>query len=297
MKEKGKKITIVLLLLLTVIAATTLTFGKYIYNSVWNYYLKSKGFYFESDLLEINKKNNSLLKWNGSDIYFTLKNSLNNELISEYDISYKLTCIVLGDEANYIDCVINGTNSNTFNGSLSNVASCVNNVDSEDVSSLTKVDCELNGYTWHDEVTIKNNYFNLVLKDESKNIDEVSVKIIAESIKPYNKTLVGIFNINKIDSENTELETYYQSFSEHDELSITNKSTSDKCMQLSFGSSNYLFDLDETEVENYSTDSDGKINKINVKIEKSSSVIYKFYKINDGKQYSINDFTIEEKEC
>ena len=120
MEKRKKRIAILIVTLITIITVITMTSGKYIYNSIWNYYLKSKGFYFESDLLDIVAKNNSMLKWDGSDIYFSLKNSLNDKLISDYDISYKITCTVLGDESNYVDCLVNGTDSNVFNGNLSN---------------------------------------------------------------------------------------------------------------------------------------------------------------------------------
>lgn len=297
MENRRKKTIVIIILLFTIIVATAITSGKYIYNSVWNYYLKSKGFYFESDLLELNTKKNSLLKWDGSNIYFIMKNSLNSELISEYSISYKLTCTVLGEEADYIDCIINGTNSSVYNGNLSNNAICINNIDTEDVSQLTKSECELNGYTWYEEITSKKHYFNLELKDENKIIDEVSVKVTAESTSPYHKTLTGIFNINKVDAENKELLTNYQSFSEYDELSIVNTTSEDKCVSISFDSSNYLLDLDDSSIIESSTDSNDKVNKIKVKIGKSNSAIYTFYKTNSEKQYSINDFVVEEKEC
>lgn len=297
MKIKGRKIFLIFTLLIALFSVIFVTSGKYIYNSVWNYYLKSKGFYFESDLLNTNTKKNSFLKWDGSDIYFTVKNSLNNELVSEYDISYKISCTVLEEESEYIDCILNGTNSSVYNGSLSSVAKCVNNIDETDVSKLNKADCEINGYTWNNEITLKNNYFNLILKDETKNIDEVSIKITAESSSPYHKTLTGIFNINKVDSEGTELITYYQNFNEYDELSITNTTQNDKCAVINFNADNFLIDLNSTSILEYNTDSNEKVNQISIKIEKQSSNIYKFYKMDGQIETSIYDFIIEEKEC
>ena len=61
MKKYSKKIIFVLVFLAVFVTATSLTFGKYIYNSAWNYYLTSKGFYFKSDLLDINSRTNSIL--------------------------------------------------------------------------------------------------------------------------------------------------------------------------------------------------------------------------------------------
>lgn len=297
MKKRKDKIILILLIIVVLAVATTFTLGKYVYNSIWNYYLESKEFYFESDLLDINNKKNSILTWDGSNINFVLKNSSNKELISEYDISYKITCTVLNEEANYIDCVLNGTDSSVFNGSLSNVSYCVNNIDDEDVTSFDKKQCEIDGYTWKEEITSKNNYFNLVLKDNSKNIDEVSVKITAESINPYHKTLVGVFNLNKVDQNDTGLITHYEKYIEYDELSVINNSSSDKCLSINFDTNNYLFDLESNSYLEYATDSNDKINQIKIKVYKQSSSNYIFYKINDEKEYSINDFVVEEKEC
>lgn len=297
MEKIKKKIKIVLIMISILLVTTSLTLGKYVYNSVWNYYLSTRGFYFESDLLDVNSKNNSLLKWDGSNIYFMLKNSLNNELISEYDISYKITCEVLGDEANYVDCMLNGTTSSEFNGVLSSNAGCINNISDEDVSNLNKAKCELNGYTWQQEITSTKNYFNFKLSDESKEIDELSVKITVDSIEPYTKKLVGIFNINKINVDESSVLTKYQSFSEYDELTIINTSSSEKCLSISFDTKNYLFDASSYPIVDEYTDSLNKINQIDIKINKKSSSIYNFYKINNEKEYSVNDFVIEEKEC
>ena len=76
---KSKKIFTIFVILIIMFATISLTLGKYIYNSVWDYYLSSKAFYFESDLLDINTKNNSLLKWDGSDINFKINNSQNKD--------------------------------------------------------------------------------------------------------------------------------------------------------------------------------------------------------------------------
>lgn len=297
MKKSSKRIIITSIVLLVFVATASLTFGKYVYNSAWNYYLSSKGFYFESDLLNINTKKNSILKWDGSDVYFDIRNSQNEKLISEYDISYKVTCEVMGDESNYIDCNLNGEDSSTFSGSLASVSKCINDVDETDVTSYIKSECELNGYIWNEEISSKNNYFNLELIDATKSIDEVSIRITAESLAPYHQTLIGIFNLNRVDSVDLEIVTDYQNYSEYDELSITNTTTSDKCVLIDFDSKNYSIDLDIDSVLEYNADTNNNINQIKVKVPKENSIIYKFYKINSEKVYSINDFTVEEKEC
>lgn len=297
MNKKKKKVVIIIILFLIFISIITLTLGKYTYNSVWNYYLSSKGFYFESDLLNINTKKNSILKWDGNNIYFTLKNGLNNKLITEDDISYKITCEVLGEESKYVDCILNNTSSNVSNGILSSNAVCINKVDDTDVSTLTKTACEVNGYTWLHEVTTLNNYFNLNLTDSTKEIDEVSVKLTVDSTSPYKKTLIGIFNLNKVYSDETNIKTNYQSFNEYDELTIINSSSEEKCFSITFDSNDYIFDLAEYSKIDYNVDSNEKVNQILIRANQNSSLIYNFYRINNEKIYSINDFDIEEKEC
>lgn len=297
MKKRSKKIIITLLIILVFMATATLTLGKYAYNNAWNYYLSSKGFYFESDLLDINTKKNSLLKWDGSDINFVVKNSQNDKLISEYDISYKISCEVLGEESNYIKCNLNDTNTSVFNGTLATTSKCINNIDEVDVTKFSKAECEVNGYTWDEAVISKNNYFNLELTDVTKSIDEVSVKIIAESLTPYHQMLMGVFNINRVEGIDLEIVTSHHEYQEYNEISITNTTTSEKCISVNFDSSKYSLDLNENQILEYLVDTDDKINSIKLKLNKESSKSYKFYKISNNKVYSIDDFSVEEKEC
>lgn len=297
MKNKCNKLLIILFLMIIFAATATFTLGKYAYNNAWNYYLSSKGFYFESDLLNINTKKNSILKWDGSDINFQIKNSQNDKTISEYDISYRITCEILGEEASYINCSLNGTSEAIFEGTLVTTAKCINEIDDKDVANLSKAECEVGGYTWNEQSSSKNNYFNLELTDPTKSIGEVSVKVVAESITPYHQALTGIFNLNRVDSADLELVTSYQEYSEYDEISITNTTDKEKCIYVSFDTNKHLIDQESATVSKYETDESGNINKIELILNKNSSLIYKFYKIFNNENYSINDFEIGEKEC
>lgn len=292
---KKNKILIVIFLIFIVSLTISLTLGKYVYNSVWNYYLKSRNFYFESDLLSINEKNNSLLKWNGENIYFNIKNNSNDKLVSDYDISYKITCSVIGDESQYIECLLNDTDKATYNGTLTNISYCL--ADTEEDKKLNKAECELKGYVWYDEPVKKDNFFNLKLTNKTKQIDEVSVKIVVESISPYHKTLTGIFNLNKVEELETEYNVEYESLNDYDELIIINKTSEKKCFSIDFNSNDYLIDADNDSIKEVDYDELGKIKKIVVEIENNSSLNYNFYKLNLEKEYSINDFSIKKIEC
>jgi len=292
---KKRKILTIVIILIILFSTISLTLGKYIYNSVWVYYISSRGFYFESDKLDINTKKNSILKWEGENLEFELKNSSNSGLISEDDITYKITCEVLGDEFDYVECVLNGTESNVYTGTLATVSYCKNSKDSMDVSALEKAECEIQGYTWYNETTSKTNYFNLNLIDDTKKIDEVAVKITAESLTPYSKKIVGIYNLNKLEKKETNLIINYQNYVEYDELILTNLSNEQKCVEIIFDSNNYIIDLNDNIVD-YSLENN-KINKITIGIPEKNSVINQFYKINFEKEYSISDSIITEKEC
>lgn len=297
MKQKMKKIIFISIIIMSITFTTSLTFGKYTYNSVWNYFLKSRGFYFESDLLASDVKKNSILKWDGSNISFTIKNSVNRELISEYDISYKITCNVLGEEKEYIDCYLNGTESSEFTGNLSSLSSCVNNINLESVDSLTKTECEMSGYEWKQEIATKDIYFNLELTKETETIDEVAVEIVAESLTPYHKTLKGIFYLNRVELNDETFLTDFQSFNNYDELTIINTSKDEKCFLINFDSNKFLFDLNKYEIVNHEVDSNDLVNSFEVKIDKEKSSVYSFFKIDNQNSYLKDNLTVEEKNC
>lgn len=297
MKNRRNKILIALLLILLLITSATFTLGKYAYNNAWNYYLTSKGFYFESDMLSINTKKNSVLKWDGSDVYFEVKNSQNDKMISEYDISYKITCEVLGDESEYINCSLNGIDDEVFQGTLSTTANCINSKGDNDVASLSKAECEVGGYTWSVQASSKKNHFNLKLTDPTKKVDEVSVKITAESITPYHQILIGVFNLNRVESTDMELITVYNNYSEYNEVTITNTTTQKKCVYVTFDTNKYLIDTESTDFYKYEIDENNNVNKIELKLDEKNSKTYKFFKLFKDQNYSVDDFEILEKEC
>lgn len=292
---KKKKILIVIFLFFMVSLTISLTLGKYVYNSVWNYYLTSRNFYFDSDLLSVNSRNNSFLKWNGENIHFSLKNSSNDKLVSDYNISYKITCSVLGDESEYVECLLNDSNKATYNGTLTSVSYCLSN--NEEDKELNKADCEIKGYEWINEPIKKDNYFNLKLIDDTKEIDEVSVKIVAESTSPYHKTLTGIFNLNKVDKFESEYNVEFENLNDYIQLLIINRSNEKKCFSISFDSNDYLIDLDNNSIIEKELNESEIVNKITVEVSNESSIKYDFYKINSIIENSINDFSIIEKEC
>ena len=103
------------------------TYAKYVANSTWNYYLQSKEFFFSSDSLDSEGFKNVNTTWDGNKTTFNIKNSISLDKITDYDIKYDVSCEVLqGDGAK---CLMNGTGTNTFSGTLSSNQMCINKTD------------------------------------------------------------------------------------------------------------------------------------------------------------------------
>ena len=67
MKINRKKLLILIIILSFILMISYgVSYAKYASNSIWNYYLESKGFYFTSQTLENKRINND---WDGSRIY------------------------------------------------------------------------------------------------------------------------------------------------------------------------------------------------------------------------------------
>ena len=58
--RKHKKISITIMIILVLFLSIWVVFGRYIHNIVNQYILETKGFYFNSSILNVNGKSNSL---------------------------------------------------------------------------------------------------------------------------------------------------------------------------------------------------------------------------------------------
>ena len=65
-KDTRIMLVIVSVLVVVFLISRSFSYAKYASNTVWNYYLESKGFYFNTDLSTGNTDNN----WDGSSITF-----------------------------------------------------------------------------------------------------------------------------------------------------------------------------------------------------------------------------------
>lgn len=269
-----------------------ISFAKYVSNSIWNYYLDAKAFYLDSPELTVDGKQNVNKLWDGNSVHFSIKNNRNKLLVTEYDISYEVTC-TLKNASDGARCVLNGTDSNKYEGTLSSYESCINETnDNVDVSAFTKTECENKSYTWSLKAADKDMYFDVVGVSKG---EDVTAEIRVVSTSPYKKTLTGEFLLKRADSFSDGVKTKYNRYSDYDELVISNASAEKKCLTIEWDSPNLRIDYDSDTINSFKKADTGQINSIDIAVADKDSVSYRFYKT-DSKQYSEADFAIIERD-
>lgn len=290
--KKHTKILIIIVAVLGLVSITpkAVSFAKYVSGSIWNYYLESKEFYFSSDQLDITTKENVNNNWNGKSVYFNLKNSLNDIAVTDYDITYKVTCTTDNED---ISCNLNNSNSNTYEGVLSSYETCVNGTDATDVSDLDKETCQMSGYDWKKTVSTADLFFDLT---SDKEIENVNVTVEVQSLSPYKKTLTGTFSLQKDNSENDKVTLNYNSYETYSRLVVSNNNVATKCARLTWDSANIKIDDTDLSIESYETDEDGYINEITFSLDGKSNRNFKFYESTPN-EYTVEDFTLIDTDC
>lgn len=268
------------------------TLARYSSSSVWNYYLESHGFYFSSDSLGSDKRNVNTL-WDGNSVHFNLKNNSNNNLITDYDIRYTVTCEVLSDIP--VVCKLNGTQNSSVNGVLSHNARCVNNVDQVDVSSLTKTECELGGYDWQVLAVNQDLYFDLEAT-EDYDIQNVEVEITVSSTSPYRKSINGTFSLFKNTPDAGSITKTINDGVDSDELVLTNSYDTRKCLNVTFDSTKRIVDV-TNDMSNTDVDANGYVNEFEISIDSKSNKKIKFFNKDFSSNYTVDDFVVTEIGC
>lgn len=288
MKHRKYLIIIFLSILALMVVYFGTTYAKYVYKEAHNYYLQSKGFYFTSDYLDVNTKQTVNNYWDGSSVYFNIKNNINESIVTDYDINYKVKCTTNNANAT---CNLNGSGKNEIDGVLKLNAVCENNTsDGVDTSTFTYEECSSNGYTWNNKVVSEEMYFDIVGDD----ISRVNVNLEISSISPYKKTLVGKFILNKVKTT-TDIDIKYKDYSEYGILNLRNNSNTTRCVVVSFDPNNLLVNEYNT-AKSYTKNSDNYIDSLTISINSSSSANYKFYKKNNI-TYDASSFTIVDTDC
>ncbi len=283
-KKKIKKITLILTIILTVLISTT--FAKYVGENAWDYYIESNGFYFNSPQLNdsINLNNN----WNGNTIMFELENYNDAGDTASSKIEYQIKCNVISSNVANINCNLNNSNSNTYNGILENVKICMNNTeDGVDVSSLDEETCKNRGYDWIDGTTSINQYFTLESEEEIK---DATVEIEVVSTSPYKKTLKGQFILDKIENSTDDIEILVESYDGYEKVIVNNLSNIDRNFHLKWDSDKFRIAKDDYIIKSIS--SSGYIDEIEFSILGNETLTYIFYK--EVSQMTESDFILFE---
>lgn len=254
--------------------------AKYVSNSVWNYYLKSKGFYFTSEDLSPAGIKNVNNVWTGESVYFNIKNSLNASVASEFDISYTATCSIK-TEGIYGNCLMNGSGTSSYNGTLSSYQRCVNATgNGVDVSGLSKTDCEIGGYNYVTEEATSDLYFDIT--GLSNDVTDLTVSVTVKSTSPYQKTLIGDFILHKVPGDDEEISALVNDKDDYYNLIITNSYNTNKCVNISWDSSKIYSNIGLDDMNSYITDDNGYIKSIKKELEGKNSISLKYYsKSND----------------
>lgn len=288
----NKKVKILLILLVSLIGLRILievpTYARYAGSAVWNYYLESKGFYFDSSTLA---KDNVNTNWDGGSVHFDVKNSQSSLLASGYDINYKVTCNIKNNIN--ASCLLNNTNSNTFTGRLSSYEECVDLKGKDNVRNLDFNTCVNRGYEYRNQETKMDMYFDIVSDEEIKSAE---VEIVLESTYPYKKTIKGDFILNKGLNDLGNMGIIYNEYEDYSRVIVNNSFNENKCVKLSFDTRD--FKIESNNIENYTDDESGYIKDIKFNIDTNSYKDFIFYRVNKENSYSNENFSvIEDNEC
>ena len=298
MKKRTKTLLLAVILLSLVSVITyNYSMAKYVSNSLWNYYLSTKGFYFSSEQLGTDKITNINNNWANDSTTFRIKNSENEFLITDYDIEYTAKCTIQNEAKEYSRCTLNDTDSDTFTGVLSNSSKCINNIDEQDVSDYTQEQCETNGYEWKVQENLKDLHFDII-KTSDHDITYASVLIEVTTTAPYTKTLVGEFNLSSSEIQESGLKLNYKEFDNYSRVIITNSYDENKCAKLSWNQDNLRIDKTSENIVSFKQDENNNINEIIFRIDKKNSISYLFYKTDFNKIYDNKEFKlVESNEC
>ncbi len=286
-KYKAKQLFIIAVVLVCTITLVT-TFGRYVVNTINNFFVRSKEFYFYSDKLSEKSSYYQIDNWTGVDPYtitVNMNSRLNNIKVTTYDIDYDISYRA-----------------------------------SENCS------CQLSKEAGTILASSNSDYFNLTITPNTglTTGDKVWVVITATSNAQYKKTLTATFVLT-VGKENLSYEIKDSVASKYLELNITNTlsyykvseafesykvddkidvdtylTLSDenkaKCysalITLKFDPNIVLLDmtntnyLNATQVSKEVINGSNYINGITFKAEPISSAVVRFYKLDVSKDYT-----------
>ena len=166
--RQHKKLTIIALIVLVGLLVLGLAYAKYFLNTINNYILETKKFYFNSSVLTVNNKHYQINNWDGVSTYqitVDLNNRKNDERYTTSDIEYSV----------HIEC---------------------------DDTKLTCTTNKNNGIIRENEHT-DSYQITVVPKVNFAAGESVSVNTYVESSSPYVKRLSATYDLNVVNSKFT----------------------------------------------------------------------------------------------
>lgn len=286
-KYKKQQIIIFALIILSLLSFVII-FGRYVTNSVNNFFVRSKEFYFYSDKLSEDNAVYQVDNWSGVDDYvFTINmnSNSNNIEVATYDIGYEVTY------------------------------KCSDNA----ICQLSKTSGTILANTNSDSF-----YITITPNTQLSTGDKVTVEIEVKSTAPYKKTLKGKFTLvvgkEKLSYQITDDEqspymilsmtntlSYYNVKEAFGEFKVGDKIDIDKYLELTdenkekcysaivkikFEPTQILFDVTNSAysdaIEMTTTKINGKtyINGFTIKVDAISSREIRFYKVDVSKNYT-----------
>ena len=266
-RRKRKKTNRILLLCIVIVILIFLvpmmtSLSKYIYNAVHDYYLGSKGFYFNSDKLSTNHTEFEIANnWSGAETYtITINlNSKKNDLVfAETDIDYTINFT----HSDNIECSISKT-SGTIPGSA-------------------------NG-------GINEDYFIITINPAGgvglPNGAQTWVEVEVTSTAPYESTLSGRLYVG-VGAEDITYEIMDVPGNPYLEVNITNSLDTDEDVTLEFDPNVILLDmtssfrLNATATTTEQINGYDYINSVTSQVKSLETTTVRFYKVDPSQDYT-----------
>lgn len=265
--------------------------ARYTNYQEFNHLYESSKFYFSSNNLDSENKYNVINYYDFNNITFNLKNSLNEEQISQYDLEYEITCEVKDEANEYYKCLIDDKDNNVLKSELKKKITCV-----EDIN-LTEEECTEQKYTKKLTENIKEHTFKLEKIKDNYELDNVTVSLKATTKKPFTYLLEGTYILNlNTNIKDTILINNLNDTKSSCEYLISNTYKENKIIKLNINTTNLIIDetskiyLDKiastTNVDNY-------INSITFNLNTNNSLKINLYKKDFDSECTTTNLTYE----
>lgn len=265
----------VLIVLLYGIFSLTLfeTSAKYTDYKELNHYFESKELYISSKELSSQKnKYNIINYYNFTDIPISIKNSISNKQITNYNIEYQLECKILNNQNESYQCVFDDSKNSMITNTLTSIKQCI-----ED-DTLTEEECINEKYTYSLIESINNHKFKIINNNGNK--ETLEVEVILNTTSPYFKELKSTYILNIGNNQNNSINiSEVKDYNTFCEYNITNNYYVDKDIKLSIDTSKLLFDNTSDIYNNkieYTVDNNDIINTITFTLNNATTI--KLYK-------------------